>query len=78
MRRKTTRHIAKLPAGVTEAMGSGRIRNIVHESGAATKVYLVHPRMAGSIATPAGCGMGQSALLSLLGSRFGMAVRYRR
>lgn len=60
MRRKTTRRIAKLPSGVTEARGSGRIRRIVHASGAATKAYHAHqlPDTAGAIAAPAGCGMG--------------------
>ena len=60
MRRKTTRRIAKLPSGVTKARGSGRIRRIVHESGAATKAYPAHqlPDTAGAIAAPVGCGMG--------------------
>lgn len=50
------RHIAALPAGVTEKYGSGNLRRIVNTSSAATENYLAHrlPDKAGAIATPIG------------------------
>lgn len=53
MRRKTTRHIAKLPLGLAKKMRPGRLRRIVNESGAATKAYLA--RYSGSNRHAYGC-----------------------
>ena len=49
-------HIVRLPLGVAEQFGSGRLRKIVNESSAATETYLAHqlPDRAGAIATPCG------------------------
>lgn len=49
-------HIVKLPLGVAEQFGSGKLRKIVNESSAATETYLAHqlPDKAGAIATPCG------------------------
>lgn len=52
----TMRHITRLPLGLAERFGSGRLRKIVNESSAATETYLAHqlPDKAGAIATPCG------------------------
>ena len=49
-------HITRLPLGLAESFGSGRLRKIVNESSAATETYLAHqlPDKAGAIATPCG------------------------
>ena len=49
-------HIVKLPLGMAETFGSGKLRKIVNESSAATETYLAHqlPDRAGAIATPCG------------------------
>lgn len=49
-------HIAKLPLGFAESIGSGKLRKIINESSAATENYLAHqlPDKAGAIATPIG------------------------
>ena len=56
IRKELMRHIAALPAGVTEKYGSGNLRRIVNTSSAATENYLAHrlPDKAGAIATPIG------------------------
>ena len=56
IRKELMRHIAALPAGVTEKYGSGNLRRNVNTSGAATENYLAHrlPDKAGAIATPIG------------------------
>ena len=56
IRIKAMEHIVRLPLGVTETFGSGRLRKIVNESSAATETYLAHqlPDKAGAIATPCG------------------------
>lgn len=48
-------HITKLPIGVIEKAGSGKLRKTIDEAPAATEAYLAHqlPDKAGSIATPA-------------------------
>ena len=48
-------HITKLPIGVIEKVGSGKLRKTIDEAPAATETYLAHqlPDKAGSIATPA-------------------------
>ena len=56
MRITTMEHILKLPLGVSESFGSGKLRKIVNESSAATETYLAHqlPDRSGAIATPCG------------------------
>ena len=56
MRKRTMRHIASLPVGFMNGIGSGRVRRIVNESSGATETYLAHqlPDMAGAFATPVG------------------------
>ena len=54
MRKRTMRHIASLPVGFMNCLGSGRVRRIVNESSGATETYLAHqlPDMVGAIITP--------------------------
>ena len=56
IRIQTMQHIVKLPLGLTEEVGSGKLRKIVNESSAATETYLAHqlPDKAGALATPIG------------------------
>lgn len=56
IRIKAMKHIATLPVGAVEEMGSGKMRSIVADSSAATETYLAHqlPDMAGALATPVG------------------------
>ena len=56
MRKCTMRHIAALPVGFMNTLGSGRVRRIVNESSGATETYLAHqlPDMVGAFATPVG------------------------
>lgn len=56
MRKKVMRHIATLPVGFMNSLGSGRVRRIVNESSGATETYLAHqlPDMVGAFATPVG------------------------
>jgi len=56
MRRDLLQHIVKLPLGVAESVGSGKLRKIITESSAATETYLAHrlPDKAGAIMTPIG------------------------
>ena len=71
MKKALLRHIAKLPVGFADEMGSGKVRRIVTESTAATETLLAHnlPNMAGAIATP----ICMIALLFLYDWRFGLA-----
>ena len=50
------RHIAKLPLGLADRFGSGKLRKIINECSAATETYLAHqlPDKAGALATPCG------------------------
>lgn len=56
MRKKAMCHIATLPVGFMNSLGSGRVRRIVNESSGATETYLAHqlPDMVGAFATPVG------------------------
>ena len=56
LRIQAMEHIVKLPLGLAERIGSGKLRKIVNESSAATETYLAHqlPDRAGAIATPCG------------------------
>lgn len=70
MRKRTMRHIAALPVGFMNNLGSGRVRRIVNESSGATETYLAHqlPDMAGAFATP----VGMLVLLFLFDWRLGL------
>lgn len=70
MRKRTMRHIATLPVGFMNGIGSGKVRRIVNESSGATETYLAHqlPDMAGAFATPA----GMLALLFVFDWRLGL------
>ncbi len=70
MRRDCMEHIAKLPLGEAERIGSGKLRKIVLDSSAATEAYLAHrlPDKAGATATP----MGLLALLLIFDWRLGL------
>ena len=82
MRISTMEHILKLPLGVSESFGSGKLRKIVNESSAATETYLAHqlPDRSGAIATP--CGLlillfvfdWRLGVLSLLPVALGFAI----
>jgi ATP-binding cassette subfamily B protein len=65
------RHITRLPLGVLDSMGSGKVRSIVNESSAATEHYLAHmtPDKAGAVVTP----VGILVLLFVFDWRFGLA-----
>lgn len=54
IRKQTLEHVAKLPVGAFDALGSGKVRKIIDESSAATETHLAHnlPDMVGSVVTP--------------------------
>ncbi len=56
IRSQAMHHIATLPLGFMDGIGSGKLRKIVDESSAATETYLAHqlPDRAGALATPVG------------------------
>lgn len=56
IRSRTMHHIASLPLGFMDNIGSGRMRKIIDESSAATETYLAHhlPDSATALATPVG------------------------
>ncbi len=56
IRKTAMYHLVRVPLGVMEQIGSGKVRKIVNESSAATETYLAHqlPDKAGAIATPCG------------------------
>ena len=56
LRLQSMNHIVKLPLGIAEHFGSGKLRKIVNESSAATETYLAHqlPDRANALATPCG------------------------
>ncbi|WP_343208802.1 ABC transporter ATP-binding protein [Anaerolentibacter hominis] len=56
IRSRAMHHIASLPMGFADGIGSGRLRKIVNESSAATETYLAHqlPDMWGAYVTPVG------------------------
>ncbi|AEE16465.1 ABC transporter ATP-binding protein [Treponema brennaborense] len=55
IRKTALRHAVALPSGVFDTEGSGRIRNIIDQSSAATETFLAHqtPDMIGGMVTPA-------------------------
>ena len=54
MRSQAMHHIAALPLGFMDSIGSGKMRKIVNDSSATTETYLAHqlPDMAGAYVTP--------------------------
>ena len=56
MRIAVTEHIAKLPLGVADSFGSGKLRKIINDSTGATETYLAHqlPDKYAALATPVG------------------------
>lgn len=56
IRSRAMHHIATLPMGFMDSIGSGRVRKTVYESSAATETYLAHqlPDKANAMATPVG------------------------
>ena len=56
LRLTATEHLAELPLGFTERLGSGQLRKIIQESTGAAETYLAHqlPDQAGAVATPVG------------------------
>ncbi len=54
MRSQAMHHIATLPLGFMDSIGSGKMRKIVNDSSAATETYLAHqlPDTAGAYVTP--------------------------
>lgn len=63
-------HIATLPLGFMDGIGSGKMRKNVNEASAATETYLAHqlPDSAGAMATP----IGLIALLLFFDWRLGL------
>lgn len=82
MRKSSMRHIASLPVGFMNIMGSGRVRRIVNESSGATETYLAHqlPDMVGALITPVGMLVlllvfdWRLGLLSLIPTILGFAI----
>lgn len=54
MKVKAMKHIANMPIGKIDEIGSGKLRKIVNESSSGTENYLAHqlPDMAGAVITP--------------------------
>ena len=54
IRKKAMEHIAKMPIGKIDEIGSGKLRKIVNDSAAGTETYLAHqlPDIAGAVVTP--------------------------
>ncbi|MCM1538976.1 MAG: ABC transporter ATP-binding protein/permease [bacterium] len=70
IRKRLMEHIVRLPLGFIGEMGSGKLRRIVNDSGAATETYLAHqlPDMAAAIVTP----ICMVVMLFLFDWRFGL------
>ena len=70
LRLAVTEHLAALPLGFTERVGSGQLRKIIQESTGAAETYLAHqlPDQAGAVATP----MGLLVLLMAFDWRLGL------
>ena len=71
MKKALLRHIAKLPIGFADEMGSGKVRRIVMDATASTETLLAHnlPDMAQAIVTP----VAMVVMLFLYDWRFGLA-----
>lgn len=70
IRKTLISHIAKLPAGVTDEIGSGRLRRVANDSAAAAETYLAHnlPDTANVFVTPA----AMVIILFIFDWRFGL------
>lgn len=70
IRKQLLAHIAKLPIGFADELGSGRIRRIINDSAATTEVYLAHqlPDLVGAYITP----VAMILLLFVFNWRFGL------
>ncbi len=70
IRKDAMHHIAMLPLGFMDGIGSGKMRKTVNEASAATETYLAHqlPDSAGAMATP----IGLIALLLFFDWRLGL------
>ena len=70
IRKDAMHHIATLPLGFMDGIGSGKMRKTVNEASAATETYLAHqlPDSAGAMATP----VGLIALLLFFDWRLGL------
>ncbi len=70
IKRRLLCHIAKLPLGFSDEMGSGKLRKIINDSSNAAETYLAHnlPDMAGAIATP----LGMVVMMFVVDWRFGL------
>ena len=71
MKKDLLRHIARLPIGFSDEMGSGKVRRIVTEATSSTETLLAHnlPDMAQAIVTP----LAMVVMLFLYDWRFGLA-----
>ena len=71
MKKTLMRHIARLPIGFADEMGSGKVRRTVTEVTGSTETLLAHnlPDMAGAIAMP----VCMAAMLFLYDWRYGVA-----
>ena len=71
MKKDLLHHIAKLPIGFADEMGSGKVRRIVTEATSSTETLLAHnlPDMAQAIVTP----LAMVVMLFLYDWRFGLA-----
>ena len=71
MKKALLRHIARLPIGFADEMGSGKLRRIVTEVTGSTETLLAHnlPDMAGAVALP----LGMLVMLFVYDWRFGLA-----
>lgn len=70
MKKELLHHIAKLPIGFADEMGSGKVRRTVMEATTATETLLAHnlPDMAQAVATP----LAMVVMLFLYDWRFGL------
>lgn len=71
IRKELIGHIADLPAGALDDVGSGKARKIIDESSAATETHLAHnlPDFVGAVVTP----LATVALLFVFDWRLGLA-----
>lgn len=70
IRKELLTHIAKLPIGFADDLGSGKIRRVINDSAAATETYLAHqlPDAVGAYITP----VAMVILLFVFDWRFGL------
>lgn len=70
IKRRLLKHISKLPLGLSDEIGSGKLRKIINDSSTAAETYLAHnlPDMAGAVATP----LGMVVMMFVVDWRFGL------